>query len=236
MHGGEAATNWVKNYKNCEKCLKCADVCPYMALNVSSKIMSDEQVVKSVMKDEVFYRNTGGGITLSGGEPLLQADFSAEILSKIQAAGISTAIETAGFVTFAKIEKVLPYTDLFLYDIKAIDQGTHKKYTGVDNAQILRNVRKLARMGKEIIVRVPLIPGVNDGAEFTKIADFAKSLDTVQELHIMPFHNVGADKYRQMGLHYEMGDVKEDNEEKVEEARIYAESLGLRVSIGGSGY
>ena len=224
------------NRSKCQDIYKCADVCPYEALRVSGRQMTSEQVIQEVLKDKVFYKQSGGGLTISGGEPLMQVDFTEEILKRIKQEGINTCIETAGNVPWESFEKILPYTDLFLYDLKFFNADSHQIWTGAKNEQILANFRLLAKEGKELIVRVPLIPGVNDGAEFGEIVDFVIESRSVKELHILPFHQLGSSKYKQIDKPYTMADWKEENAENIEKCKCYAESKGLRVSVGGSGF
>lgn len=226
----------ILDMSQCIKCFHCADRCPYEALKVSGKEMTSEQVYHEVMKDQVFYRQSGGGITISGGEPLMQIDFTAEILRLVKQEDIGTCIETAGNVPWEYFEKILPYTNLFLYDIKLRDADLHKKWTGSDNLLILSNLEKLAKRNREIIVRVPLIPDVNDGKEFKNIIDYIVEMNSMKELHILPFHQYGSSKYNHMGLCYSMSEWKENDVYMINECQQYAESKGLRVSVGGSGF
>lgn len=220
----------------CRACFACVPVCYFGARKPSGKDMELDAVFAEVMKDESFFRASGGGLTLSGGEPLLQDDFCRDLLAKAKTAGIHTAVETAGNVPAAAFDKVLPHTDLVLYDMKFRDAERHRRYTGAANWLILDNLRGVAASGVETIIRVPLIPGLNDGVEFRTIADFTAELSGVDELHILPYHALGVSKYGQLGLEYPMEGTSEENAEEVERCRAYAESVGLRVSIGGAGF
>lgn len=220
----------------CINCFQCVEACPYEAIKLSGSEMTVDQVLKEVMKDKVFYKNTGGGLTVSGGEPLMQIGFTAELLKRVKQEGIGTCIETAGNVPWKNFEKVLPYTDLFLYDVKFDDAGLHREWTGCDNSLIQENLEKLVMTDKEIIVRIPLIPDVNDGQEFKRIIDRIAEMKRIKEIHILPFHQLGSSKYNQMGMEYTMGDCREDNDEMVRECERYAIEKGFRVSVGGSGF
>jgi pyruvate formate lyase activating enzyme len=224
------------NRECCTGCFACAESCPFDALKASGKEVSAEEVVKEVMQDEVFYRQTGGGVTVSGGEPLMQIDFCTEILKLIKKEDISTCIETAGNVPWSNFENVLPYTDLFLFDVKFASPEPHRVWTGADNALIQSNLGKLAQAGKEIIVRIPLIPEVNDGDEFQGMVDWIAELESISEIHILPFHQLGSSKYGQMGMEYSMGDYREENGDMIQWCQQYAMSRGFRVSLGGSGF
>ncbi len=220
----------------CESCFKCVDACYFDARKKSGEKMDVDECFREIMKDEVFFRRSNGGVTLSGGEPLLQSEFSMELLKKLKTVKIHTAIETAGHVLRCSFEKVLEYTDLFLYDVKFFDSDKHLQFTCVDNELILDNLRWLTTQGKEIIVRVPLIPGINDGEEFDAIVNLTASLDGIKELHILPYHSLGQSKYDQLGLICLVDKLNEENDVEVERCRLYAENKGLRVSVGGSGF
>jgi pyruvate formate lyase activating enzyme len=220
----------------CVGCFRCAEACPYGALKVSGKEMDSEEIFKEVMKDLAFYRRTGGGITLSGGEPLLRADFVSEILEPAKKEGLGTCVETAGNVSWANFERILPFTDLFLFDVKFIDPVLHAEWTGSVNGLIQENLKNLALREREVIVRIPLIPGVNDGIEFQRIIDRTAELGMIGEVHILPFHQLGSTKYSQLGIEYSMKGHREDNSDAVKACEAYAASKGFRVSVGGSGF
>ena len=188
------------------------------------------------MRDESVFRNSGGGRTLSGGEPLLQPAFSRELLGRVSEAGIHTAVETAGNIPYAAFIQVLPYTRLFLYDLKLLDEQQHIRWTGVSNRAVLHNLTRLVRTRAEVIVRGPLLEGINDGDEFDAIADYVAAQMSVQELHILPYHTLGVGKYGQLGLDYTLAAQPEENQTEVERCRAYAEGKGLRVSVGGAGF
>lgn len=199
--------------------------------------MSVDEIFDEVMKDKVFYDNSGGGVTLSGGEPLLQIDFCLEISKMLKDAGVNVAIETAGNVEFENISKIIPDVNLWLYDVKFFDEKKHIEWTGFSNKTILENLNKLVdSTNAEIIIRVPLIPDVNDGEEFERIVDFVSKFEKINELHILPFHQIGSSKFLDLGMDYEMQDHREENDENINKAKKYAETKGLRVSVGGGGY
>jgi pyruvate formate lyase activating enzyme len=224
------------NRSQCIGCYECVENCPYDAMKLSGKEMTTEEVLKEVMKDKVFYRQSGGGVTISGGEPLLQIGFTAELLELVKREGAGTCIETAGNVPWSHFERILPFTDLFLYDVKFLDPVLHKEWTGCDNVKILSNLRKLVETDKEIIIRIPLIPDVNDGNEFRSIIDSVSEMKNIREIHILPFHQLGSSKYEQMGMEYSMKDYREENDEMVRACEQYAIGKGFRVSVGGNGF
>ncbi len=181
---------------NCTACGKCVDLCPHGAREIMGKAKEAADVFEIVKRDREYYITSGGGVTLSGGEPLLQADFAAEILKLCKNAGIHTAIETAGNVLWENIEKVLPYCNLFLYDIKAIDEEKHKKLTGASNKLILQNAEKLLSANKNVLFRTPVVPGYNDG-ELDDIARFCRG-----KWEILAYHEIGVGKYAALNREY----------------------------------
>lgn len=202
------------------------------------KTMGEDVTVRDVMqiieKDRTYYRRSGGGITLSGGECLFQADFASALLRGAKEAGINTAIESTGNASYDKIEKLLPYLDLYLMDIKHINSQKHKEFTGAPNELILENAKKIAQNAKELIIRVPVIPGFNDTEqEIDDIAKFAASLPNVKKIHLLPYHRLGLDKYKGLKREYKMGDAPLIPKEKMETFRQIATRYGLDCMIGG---
>ena len=183
----------------CRRCGACADVCRAGARTRSGYARDTAELAALVLRDRPFYEQSGGGMTLSGGEPLLQAEAAAGLLRACKEAGVHTAVETAGHVPAAALEVVLPCTDLFLYDIKGIDPALHRRNTGADNALILANARRLAAEAAEVVFRMPYVPGFNDG-EAEAAAAFAKSLG--RPLELMAYHEIGAGKYAALGRAY----------------------------------
>ena len=191
-------------------------------------------VMPEILADMPYYRRSGGGVTLSGGEVLCQSTFAAELLSECKSAGLHTAIESAATLSYDKIEKLLPYLDLYLMDIKLIDPVRHREYTGVDNALILENARRVAKSGVELIIRTPVIPGVNDNeADISAIASFARSLGSVREHHLLPYHRLGQDKYAGLGRSYAFAGIEPPTRERMEYLLSVAERSGLKCQIGG---
>lgn len=181
-----------------EKCaeLKCADVCFSGALEVCGKEYSVEDVLFEVMQDADYYTQSGGGVTLSGGEVLLQPGFAGELLAALKSKGVSTAIETNMNVDWESIEKLLPDVDLIMCDLKTWNSDLHKEWTGVDNKRIKENIAKLAQTGKPVIVRTPIIPGVNDNAEeIGAIAAYAAQMPNLKYYELLNFNPLGHSKY-----------------------------------------
>ena len=193
-----------------------------------------DDIMPEILSDLPYYRRSGGGVTLSGGEVLCQADFAAELLARCQAHGLHTAIESAASASFDKIEKLLPHLDLYLMDIKHMDPKKHKEYTGVDNALILENAVRIAKSGTELIIRTPVIPGFNDTAEEIRaISRFAASLPGVKEHHLLPYHRLGSDKYTGLGRQYSLSDIEPPTNERMQYLLSVAEESGLKCQIGG---
>ena len=193
-----------------------------------------KEVMQEVVRDMPYYRRSGGGLTLSGGECLCQADFSAALLAAAKDMGINTAIESTACMEFEKIEKLLPYLDLYLMDIKHINSEKHKAFTKRDNKLILENAKKLAVSVKRLIIRVPVVPTFNDTVqEITDIARFAANLPNVKEIHLLPYHRLGQDKYEGLGREYTLKEITPPGKEHMEKLAEAAGQTGLYVQIGG---
>ena len=191
-------------------------------------------IMPELLADKPYYRRSGGGVTLSGGEVLCQADFASELLKACKAEGLHTAIESASSLSFSEIEKLLPYLDLYLMDIKHMDSNKHKEYTGVGNELILENAKKIAKSGVELIIRTPVIPTFNDSPQEIKaISSFAASLPGVREHHLLPYHRLGSDKYQGLGRNYALKEIEPPSKEKMEYLLSVAETSGLKCKIGG---
>ena len=192
------------------------------------------EIIDIVKKDMPYYRRSGGGMTLSGGEMLCQSDFAYALLRCAKESSINTAVETTGFAPFEKIEKMLPYIDTVLMDIKHTDSAKHKAFTTQPNELILENAVKIAEKANKLIIRVPVIPTFNDTeAEIASIAEFASSLKGVSEINLLPYHNFGKDKYIGLGREYLMGELPSPTEEHMKNLKSVAERYGLKCKIGG---
>ncbi|BBF42473.1 pyruvate formate-lyase activating enzyme [Lachnospiraceae bacterium KM106-2] len=217
----------------CIGCGECANACPTGALVLKGKRMSVEQVIMELKKDATNYRRSGGGITISGGEPLVQHEFCKEILKAANAQGWHTAIETTACASKEVLEDVIPHVDLALMDIKQMDPDVHKKYTGITNDLILSGTKIVSHLTKTI-VRVPVIPGFNNRKEdILSIASYAKELSGVDTLHLLPYHSYGENKYGLLGRDYFMKDTKTLSETEIEGLKEIVESQGLKCIIGG---
>lgn len=186
--------------EKCDLCGKCTFYCPVDARKVCGRKYTADEVLAEVVKDKSFYETSGGGVTFSGGECMLQIDFLLELLKKCKENGIHTAVDTAGHLPFENFEKIVPYTDLFLYDIKCFNTQQHKKYVGVGNELILANLRRLFETGVPIWIRIPIIPGVNDNAEEIKqIKSFLDMCGKPEKIELLPYHAMGENKYYAIG-------------------------------------
>ena len=193
-----------------------------------------EEVLKEVLRDRMYYRRSGGGVTLSGGESLTQPDFAVALLTACQENGVHTAIETTGFASPEVIERYLPVLDCVLMDIKHMNSEKHQEFTTRPNDRILQNARLIAEKANQLIIRVPVIPTFNDTeAEIGDIAAFAASLPNVREIHLLPYHRMGMDKYTGLGREYTMAHITPPTAEHMELLRRKAESYGLKALIGG---
>ncbi len=186
--------------EKCDLCGRCEAYCAADARRVCGRVYTADEIEEAVLADKVFYENSGGGVTFSGGECLLYPDFLQEVLQRCKKNGIHTAVDTAGHVPFERFERVLPYTDLFLYDIKAMDPQTHRAYVGVDNALILQNLAGLLQRGAKVWIRVPLIAGVNDSEqEMRAIAAFLQQNGLPERVELLPYHALGESKAQALG-------------------------------------
>jgi len=183
----------------CATCGACANACLGSALTFYGREVTVEELLPLLLEDRVFYETSNGGVTLSGGECLCQADFCGELLEKLKEEGIHTAVDTCGFVSKAAIDRVLPYTDLFLYDVKAFDEEVHIRCTGQSNQRILENLKYIDACGKMIEVRIPYVPEYNDH-QIEKIAAFLKPLRHVKAVKVLPYHNYAGSKYAALGM------------------------------------
>ncbi len=194
-----------------------------------------DEVMKEVLKDRDYYRRSGGGLTLSGGECLAQPDFASALLETAHEEGLNTAIESTAFADFEMIrQRILPHLDHFLMDIKHMDPAKHKAYIGHTNERVLENARKIAPLAKRLVIRVPTIPGFNDSpSEIRAISEFAASLPGVEELHLLPYHRLGQDKYGWLGREYTLEDALPPENDHMQQLLQVAQQSGLRCQIGG---
>lgn len=203
--------------ENCLSCGNCADGCVTEALEKVGYEISAEDALKEVMKDDIFYKNSGGGLTVSGGEPMAQFDFTYALLKAAKDKGLHTCMETCGFAPTERYEKIAPLVDIFLFDYKLTDSALHKKYTGVPNDKIRENLLRLDEMGASSVLRCPIIPTINDTKEhFQGIAAMANQLKHILEINIEPYHPLGSGKSDMLGKEYQLKDLTFPEEKTVE--------------------
>jgi pyruvate formate lyase activating enzyme len=214
----------------CDVCGECAEVCFYGAREISGREMSVAEVLAKIERDVPFYDQSGGGVTFSGGEPLMQSEFLAALLQECKAREIHTVVDTSGYAAWEALDSIRRDVDLFLYDLKLMDQVRHKQYTGVSNELILNNLERLAESGKQIFVRIPLIPGINDDAEnLQESAAFIAGLPSIIGVELMGYHDIAAAKYEALGMAYPLPDTVPPSEEAMQKAARYFEDRGLSV-------
>ena len=226
------------DYSTCLSCLSCYNECPSDALKQWGKWMTVEECMKVARSDKGFYERSGGGVTVSGGDPILQADFVAELFAACHEEGIHTCFESTFYSSWEQIEKILPDSDLLISDIKHMDSEIHKKYTGAGNETILKNLVRLSETGKEIILRIPVIPGVNnDMKNIEATADFIldKMGGRVRTLQLLSYMRLGEEKYASLNKEYAMENVKVNRksfQKSVEQLADYFNSRGIHCLVG----
>ncbi len=216
----------------CDNCGKCAEVCYPGALYICGKDYTVDELVKRLLQDKKFYEKSGGGVTISGGEALCQVDFVVEVLKRLKAEGIHTALDTTGFASWETVEKVIPYVDLYLYDLKHMDSKKLKDMVGVPNEPILENARKLAERGAKFQIRIPVIPMFNNDEEnIRKTAEFCKELgDAVTIIQLLPYHNLGVSKYMRISDN-PVAEATPPSDAQMQKLKAIMEEYGLPVTI-----
>ena len=221
----------------CTGCGNCSDWCIFEARELAGKDYTVEQLVKEAKKDRMFYEQSGGGVTLSGGEVMSQdIEFLEALCRALHREGLSVFIDTCGFAPYEKYEKILPYVDTFLYDIKAMDSAVHKEWTGVDNALILENLKKLSAAGANIYIRIPTIGGVNADEEFMQqVIDFLKESNIhPAQVNLLPYHNFGRNKYASLAKGYDDASMQVPPNEQMEQFKERFVNNGFaKTNIGG---
>lgn len=217
------------NRQNCIGCGACSAICTTKALECYGKTLSADEVFAEVKKDQIFYETSGGGVTISGGEPLFQPEFTAEILKSCHKNNIHTAIETSGFADEKALFQVIAYCDLILFDIKETDDTLHKRYTGVSLQPILENLKRINEMKIPLIIRAPIIPSLNDRkAHFDQLNELHSSLTSCQGIQLMPYHRISAYKYDLLEKDNLCRDIKEPNTETLRNWQNQMESASKK--------
>ncbi len=212
----------------------CAEICPAEARELVGKTALPEDILDTIKKDIPFYDQSGGGVTFSGGEPLMQPNFLLECLTLCGQEGIHRAVDTTGYAKLESIKQIAMQTDLFLYDLKLMDSEKHKQFTGVSNHSILNNLKYLARSGAQIIIRFPLIPGINDDNEnIDLVGMYLRILPEIENVHILPYHRHQENKYVRLDVENKVRDIPVPTSEDLSRAKKRLEGFGLHVEIGG---
>lgn len=202
----------------------------------AGRFYSVEELLEIAEKEKIFIAQSKGGVTFSGGEPLLQPEFLREALSKFKARGYHTAVDTSGYAPGEKYKAIMPFTDLFLFDIKHLDDIRHLQYTGVSNDLVLNNLQLILDSGKDIMIRVPVVPGINDEEKHLEaLRSFlvkARSRN-LKKLNLLPYHKIGSSKYKKFNIPYRMNGIEPPSNERMKELKTYFEETGLKVKIGG---
>lgn len=222
----------VRDNSKCNLCGKCADFCPNNAQEYIGKDLTTREIMKEIIKDEAFYEESGGGVTFSGGEPLMYLDFLEDVLTSCKIRGIHTAVDTSGYAPWECFEKIIDKVDLFLYDLKLMNDEKHKKYTGVSNKVILENLKKLSDSGANIYIRMPIIVGVNDDSHIDETIKFLLNLNIIQ-VNLLPYHKMGMEKYKRLGINYKLTGDEKPSDENMKEIADKFRKAGIKVKVGG---
>ena len=220
------------NRELCTRCEACVKACPTGALSLSGFESDVESIMKVIVRDKDYYRESGGGVTLSGGEPLMQPEFTKELIRRCHALDIKVCLDTCGHVHQKVFAEAAELSDCLLYDLKMMDSEKHRIYTGVDNALILDNFKTACRMGKEMIIRQVILPGINDNTENSeRTADFLKENNFKGLLELLPYHSYGKAKYKSLGWEYALENLEPPKPEQIEAIKKYYEQCGLNVKV-----
>lgn len=218
----------------CILCGQCEKVCLYDAIELIGKQMNVEEVMMEIDKDKVFYETSGGGVTFSGGEPFMQIEFLEELTKQCKSQGYHVAIDTSGMTDYKNIKRVLKYTDLFLYDLKMIDEQKHKKYIGSSNEIIIENLKKLDKEGVEIFIRLPLIKGINDSDDdINKVLDLIRNMDNISQVNLLEYHSMGKEKYSRLNMEYLLNGDEKPSANRINQIEKIFQREGFKTIIGG---
>lgn len=219
--------------EKCTFCNECVIYCIPGAREIAGKEYTVQDVLKEVMKDKTFYEQSNGGVTLSGGEPLAQIDFTEELLKKLKKENIHTAVDTSGAVNFDVLERAAKYTDLFLYDIKLMNDKKHEEFIGISNKNIIDNLNKLSKIHNNINLRLPIIEGINaDKEHISKVIKLIKVLN-IKKINLLPYHDIAKHKYQKLGIFYDEDKMSKPTNEIMNSYKEMFDKCGHEVKIGG---
>lgn len=218
----------------CQLLGHCAQICPTGALEIIGKRMSVDELLAVIEKDRIFYDQSHGGVTFTGGEPLMQLEFLDSLLEKCQQQKIHTVVDTSGHTPYENINRIRDKVDMFFYDLKILDDQKHKDMTGVSNELILENLQKLAQTQSPIQIRMPIITGTNDNpGDITQIGEFVSQLPNIKTISLLPYHRMGSQKYKNLNLPFAKSDTQPPTPQRVAEIQSKLEDFGFEVGIGG---
>lgn len=218
----------------CISCGNCEDVCYHDAIKIVGKEMSVEEVLKDILKDKVFYDESGGGVTFSGGEPLMQSSFLLELAKRCKFAGIHTTLDTSGFAKWETLKKIIKYIDLILYDLKIVDEEKHIDFVGASNKIIIENLQNLKDENVDIFLRLPIIKGINDSVEEAReVLKIIDGNNNIKQINLLEYHKMGMEKYPRLGRKYELTGEEKPDKETIDALKDVYEKAGYKVVIGG---
>jgi len=218
----------------CDLCGDCVEICPSDAIKVSGREVSVDEVMKEIEKDILFYDESSGGITFSGGEPMMQIDFLYELLEESKKRYLTTVVDTSGYTKFENFIRINELVDLYFYDLKIMNDSLHKKYTGVSNKIILENLKKLDKIHKNIEIRIPLIDEITTTEENLKaIVNFISDLKNISRISLLNYHRGGVSKYKRLGMEYYLDEIDPLSDEKLNRVMDFFKNLDIKVKIGG---
>jgi len=232
VHEITAEGKHILHREKCIHCGACEKVCPIEALKLSGREMDTDEVLSVVLEDKMFYETSGGGMTISGGEPTMQPEFTLSLLKAAKDAGLNTALDTCGLTTWSIYEAMLPYVDAFLFDVKHIDSAAHKALTGAPNERILENLRALSKAGARIDIRIPLIPTLNDAPETLDAIGVLLSEIKPHKIKLLPYHDYARSKYSALEIPDTMPHVERPTPDHMEACAAILRAHGLEIEIG----
>jgi pyruvate formate lyase activating enzyme len=219
--------------EKCDLCGDCLLNCYAQGLELAGRRTTAAEVLAEVERDIIFYDQSGGGVTFSGGEPLLQHDFLKTLLEACQTKGIHTALDTSGYASWEALDDIREYVGIFLFDLKIMDDARHREYTGVPNKLILKNLQRLSGLGQRIIVRIPIIPGVNDNPDnLNQTGKFLAGLTALERVDLLPYHKIGLGKYTSLQKNYCLSETQSPSEDRMADLACIFYGFGLNVKIG----